>query len=112
MTPCPPPLTVHRALGFWSRLAGLLGRSELRKGEALVLAPCRSVHTWFMPYDIDVVFVDRNGVVLKVVADVVPWRVVACRAAHAAIELRAGQASLYGFAPGARLHRAVMGIGP
>jgi uncharacterized membrane protein (UPF0127 family) len=110
MTHSPPlPLTVHHAFGFWSRLAGLLARPPLRKGEALVLAPCRSVHTWFMPYPIDVVFADRHGRVLKVVADVPPWRVVSCRAAHAAIELFAGQASLYGWAPGAVLPAAVMG---
>src|SRR5256885_14307470 len=105
----PSPLTVHRAFGFWSRLAGLLARPPLRKGEALVLAPCHSVHTWFMGYPIDVVFADRHGRVLKVVADVAPWRVVSCRAAHAVLELVAGQAALCGRAPGAVLHPVVMG---
>jgi uncharacterized membrane protein (UPF0127 family) len=101
MTAAPiSPLTVHHARGWCARLAGLLGHAELRKGEALVLAPCRGVHTWFMPYAIDVVFVDHDGRVLKVVTDLPPWRVAMCRGAHAAIELRAGQASLYGLAAG------------
>ena len=41
-------------------------------------------------------------------ADVPPWRVVSCRAAHAVLELRAGEASLYGFAPGARLSAGLL----
>jgi uncharacterized membrane protein (UPF0127 family) len=106
-----PPLTVHHARGFWTRLAGLLARRELRKGEALYLAPCTAVHTWFMPYAIDVVFVDRMGRVLRVAAVVPPWRAVFCRAAHGALELRAGQASCYGIAPGALLDRALLGDG-
>jgi len=110
MTTFPPPtLKVHRARGFAARLAGLLARAELRKGEALVLAPCRSVHTWFMPYAIDVVFVDRDRRVLAVASDVAAWRVLVCRAAHAALELRAGEAAVYGFVPGAVLPPALLG---
>ena len=104
----PASLSVHRARGFWSRLAGLLARPELRRGEALVLTPCRSVHTWFMPYAIDIVFIDRAGRVLRVAADVAPWRVVSCGASHAVLELRSGEASHYGFVPGARLAPALL----
>jgi uncharacterized membrane protein (UPF0127 family) len=104
-----PPLIVHHARGWCARLAGLLARPALHKGEAFVLAPCRGVHTCFMPYAIDVVFVDRDGLVLNVVADMLPWRVATCRGAHAAIELRAGQASLYGLARGARVPEATLG---
>ena len=107
-----PPLRVHRAFGFWSRLAGLLARPQLHKGEALHLVPCTAVHTWFMPYPIDVVFIDRMGRVLRVAAEVPPWRAVFCRAAHGALELRAGQASRYGMAPGVTLDRAVLGHRP
>jgi hypothetical protein len=102
---CPdtPPLSVQRATGFWSRLAGLLARAELRKGEALLLLPCRGVHTLFMPYSIDVVFIDRAGRVLDVTEDLAPWRARFCRRAHAVLELRAGQAASYGIAAGALL---------
>jgi uncharacterized protein len=102
------PLAVHRAEGFWHRLLGLLGRPELRKGEALYLAPCNGVHTLFMPYRIDVVFVDRSGLVLHVVADLAPWRFRFCRGAHAALELRAGQALHYSIARGIRLPEDIM----
>jgi uncharacterized membrane protein (UPF0127 family) len=103
-----PPLIVHHARGWCARLAGLLARPALHKGEAFVLAPCRGVHTCFMPYAIDVVFVDRDGLVLKVVPEMLPWRAAACRDAYAAVELRAGQASLYGLAPGARAPAATL----
>lgn len=98
-------LTVHRAESFFSRLAGLLARPALACEEALYLSPCSSVHTWFMRYDIDVVFLDRSGRVLKVVADVVPWRMLGCRRAHAVLELCAGQAARAGIGVGMSLAR-------
>jgi uncharacterized membrane protein (UPF0127 family) len=97
------PLTVHRARGLWSRLGGLLAHPELRKGEALYLAPCAAVHTFFMVYSIDVVFLDASGRVIKVVDDLAPWRTAKCRGARAVLELRGGQASRYGIAPGTLL---------
>lgn len=95
MTPSTPsanlPLTVHRAHGFLSRLGGLLARPALEPEEALYLAPCASVHTLFMAYGIDLVFLDRAGRVLKIVPDLRPWRLAVCWGAHAALELRAGE---------------------
>jgi uncharacterized protein len=102
------PLAIHRAEGYWPRLLGLLGRPELRKGEALYLAPCNGVHTLFMTYCIDVVFVDRSGLVLEVATDLAPWRFRFCGGAHAALELRAGQALQYGITRGIRLPEAIM----
>ncbi len=89
------PLTIHRAQSFGARLGGLLVRAPLREDEALYLLPCASVHTAFMRYAIDVVFVDRSGQVLKVVARLKPWRMAWCPGAHGALELRAGQAQRY-----------------
>ena len=106
--PPAPPLTVYRARGFWSRLGGLLARPELRKGEALHLVPCTAVHTFFMPYHIDVVFVDRAGRVLRIVSDMEPWRAAFCSRAHAALELRAGQAAQHGIVQGALLDQTLV----
>jgi uncharacterized protein len=91
------------ARSFFARLGGLLARPRLRDGQAFVLAPCSSVHTCFMRYAIDVVFIDGEGCVLKLVERLVPWRGAACWRAHAAIELGAGQAHAHGLVPGARL---------
>jgi uncharacterized membrane protein (UPF0127 family) len=93
------PLRIAHARTFGARLGGLLARPPLRDDEALYLAPCASVHTFFMRYAIDVAFVDRAGRVLKVVT-LAPWRAAGCVGAHAALELRAGQARCRGLAPG------------
>lgn len=58
----------------WTRLRGLLGRSPLRRGEGLILMPCRGVHTWGMRYPIDVVLVADGGRVTAVYPDLEPWR--------------------------------------
>jgi uncharacterized membrane protein (UPF0127 family) len=93
-------LRIAQARTFAARLGGLLARPPLRDDEALYLAPCASVHTFFMRYAIDVVFVDRAGRVLKL-ATLAPWRAAACRGAHGVLELRAGHARRHGLAPGA-----------
>ncbi len=59
-----------------SRVVGLLGRRPLRKGDGLLLKPCRAVHTCFMRYSIDVLFLDRHGYVLRRVDRLRPFRSV------------------------------------
>ena len=52
---------------FWKRLKGLLGTSSLPRGHGLIITPCNSVHTFGMAYPIDVLFVDRNHRIIKIV---------------------------------------------
>ena len=80
------------AATFRTRLRGLLGRRELAAGEGLLIRPTNSIHTFFMRFPIDVVFLDRNGVVVKLVANVRPWRVTFAARGRYALELRAGEA--------------------
>jgi uncharacterized membrane protein (UPF0127 family) len=89
-----------------SRMRGLLGRRELAKGEALLLRPCSSIHTCFMRFAIDVVFLDRDGCVVKVVDHLVPWRVSWCKGAREAIEVAAGAAARAGIATGQQVRFA------
>jgi uncharacterized membrane protein (UPF0127 family) len=63
------------AKNFAGRLRGLMGRKGLSAGEALILKPCCQIHTFFMRFDIDVIFVDRQGRVLQVVERMPPWRI-------------------------------------
>jgi uncharacterized protein len=84
-------------------MRGLLGRTGLGAGEGLLIRPTSSIHTFFMRFAIDVVFIDRAGVVLKVVAAVRPWRLAGSRGARCALELRAGEAEARGIRPGDRL---------
>lgn len=85
------------------RLRGLLGRHPLAAGEGLLLAPCASVHTFFMRYSIDLVYLDRDGCVVKVVPTLSPWRMSAARRAHATLELAAGGAAAAALHPGRRV---------
>lgn len=73
-----------------SRRRGLLGRDGLDPGAALIIAPCNSVHTFFMRFAIDVVYVDRAGRVRKIVRALRPWRISAAMFAYAVIEFGAG----------------------
>lgn len=81
---------VELALTRQARRQGLLKRSGLSPHAALVLAPCFMVHTAFMQFPIDVIFVDRKGRVKHIVRDLQPWRMAACAGAYATIELAAG----------------------
>ncbi len=79
------------ARAFWPRLVGLLGRSSLQPGEALVLEPSSSVHTFFMRFTIDVVYLDRSSRVVKAVSALRPFRIsVGPRGARSVIELPSG----------------------
>src|SRR3954466_14751776 len=57
---------VNLALTRSERRTGLLGRDSLAPSAALVLSPCGSIHTMFMRFPIDVVFVDRDGRALRI----------------------------------------------
>ena len=61
-------IDIHRAEGWLARLRGLIGTASWPGNRALHLRPCNAVHTCFMRYAIDVVFVDRRGRIVKVVA--------------------------------------------
>jgi len=56
------------------RMIGLLGRKELKKGQALILKPCNSIHTFFMRFSIDVLFVDKENKVIKAISSKEPFR--------------------------------------
>jgi uncharacterized membrane protein (UPF0127 family) len=78
------------------RMRGLLGRRSLPTGDGLLLQPAPSVHTAFMRFAIDVVFLDRHLQVVKVVESVQPWRTASARRARSTLELAAGEVSARG----------------
>jgi uncharacterized protein len=94
--------SVRVADTYFRRLRGLLGR-RLREGEGLVLRPGFSVHTSFMRYPIDVVFLDQNQTVVEIAPNLKPWRTASCRAAREVVELRAGEAERRGLTVGDRV---------
>ena len=72
------------------RRKGLLGRESLRVGDGLWIVPCEAVHTFFMRFAIDLVYLDRKHRVVKTKENVRPWRLSACLRAHSVLELPVG----------------------
>jgi uncharacterized membrane protein (UPF0127 family) len=84
----------------WLRTKGLLGRAELPEDEGILLRPASSIHMFFMRFPIDAVFLDRELTVLKVAADLAPWRMAAARGAKIVLELPAGAGARRGISAG------------
>jgi uncharacterized membrane protein (UPF0127 family) len=72
------------------RNKGLLGRKGLAPGTGLWILPCESVHTFWMQFPLDLVYLDRGLRIRKIRTNVGPWRMSACLSAHSVIELGAG----------------------
>lgn len=75
-----------------ARMRGLLGRRELPAGEGLLLTPAPAIHTAFMRFEIDALFLDRDLRVVRIVERLKPWRAAHARRAHSVLELSAGEA--------------------
>jgi uncharacterized membrane protein (UPF0127 family) len=85
---------IDRLTGFLQRAVGLLARSHIQRDEGIWITSCRAIHTIGMRKKIDVIFVDREGRVLRVDRDVAPNRLaLSCREADGVIELGAGALS-------------------
>ena len=85
------------------RRTGLLKHTKLEPGDGLWITPCESVHTFFMKFAIDLVYLNRQKKVSKVRHAVPPWRLSACLTAHSIIELPAGTAKETGTERGDQL---------
>ena len=72
------------------RIKGLLGRKDFHPQEALIIKPCSSIHTFFMRFTIDVVFLNKQDCVVKTISSIKPFRLSSIYfKAHYAIELPA-----------------------
>lgn len=72
------------------RTKGLLGRNGLDPGEGLWIVPCEAVHTFFMKFAIDLIYLDRKHRVKKVRSSVPAWRISGCLSAYSVLELPSG----------------------
>jgi uncharacterized protein len=84
----------------FARMRGLLGRNGLEPGSGMLIDAAPSVHMFFMRFPIDVVFLDRDRKVVRVVHTLKPWRVAGARRAVAALELPSGAAAEAGIEEG------------
>jgi len=114
MSGLPPRLHLHKgetsladlrvAKDVFSRFLGLMGVRDLPPGTGLLLSPCNSIHTWFMRFPIDVLFLDASWRVVRILPSMAPWRFgPLVRGARMAVEVPAGAAGRAGIAPGDRL---------
>jgi len=77
---------------FWKRFRGLMGKPPPPNGEGLLIQPCNSIHMFFMRFPIDVVFMDREFRVVKLIRGLSPNKVVGTVAgAWQVLELEAGK---------------------
>lgn len=60
---------------FLKRLIGLMGKSKLNSDEGLIIRPCNSIHTFFMKFNIDVVFIDSDFKIVDIYIDLAPWKI-------------------------------------
>ena len=103
-------LRLALADGFFSRLRGLMLAPPLESGQGLLLARCTSIHSCFMRQAVDVIYLDRDGVVTKCARDLKPWHVSSSRrsgpgAIHV-LELAAGSVDRFKIAIGSTLQIA------
>ena len=87
-----------------TRLAGLMFRQKLPPATGLMLVPCNSVHMCFMRFAIDVVYIDKEYNIIKVVKNLKPWIGLSmCSKAWAALEMNAGEAERCGCEEGKKV---------
>jgi uncharacterized membrane protein (UPF0127 family) len=98
--------TIEIATTSAARRKGLLGRAGLASGAALVISRCNAIHTISMQFAIDVLFVDADGCVRKIVHDLRPTRVAFALSARHTIEFAAGELARHRLAVGDRMYLA------
>ena len=82
---------VEIANTFWARLKGLMFRKTLSQEAGLLLDPCPQIHTCFMRFAIDVVFLDHTNRVIAVLENMKPWRMSKFyRASRRTLEVNGG----------------------
>ena len=102
---------VRRAEGAWGNFVGLMFKKELRQGHGLLFRPARGIHTHFMRFPIDLIFLDRTNRVTKIREAMRPWR-FDFTLAEAVIEMNAGTAKAMEIQPGDQLTFEPVVAGP
>jgi uncharacterized membrane protein (UPF0127 family) len=95
--------SVRKTETLWERTKGLLGTKALQDGEGLLITPCNAVHTCFMTFPLGLVYLDREGNVVKLVEKLRPWRMSCCFAAARVLEVRSSVIGTSGIKIGDRI---------
>lgn len=84
-------LALEQADSLWPRLKGLLGRRSLAPTEGIWIRPCNSVHSLFMAFSIDVIYLNGSGHIIAIRPSFSPWRMSLCLPAKSVVELATGE---------------------
>ena len=93
----------HLANRTHTRMRGVIGWRHLRRGEGILLRPTFSIHTAFVRFPIDAVFLDSELKVLSTAENMKPWRLAGYWGANSVLELPAGECRRLGVSAGDRL---------
>lgn len=89
---------------FFKRLVGLMGKKKLLSGQAMLISPCADIHTCFMKFPIDAVFLDHNFIVVDIINNLYPWRFSGrVREAKQVLELPSGTVKKIGIVKGMQI---------
>lgn len=92
------------ANNFFTRFKGLMGVTELPQGQGLLIVPCNSVHCFGMKIPIDVLFLSKEGEVVRMIPNMAPGKISpVVKGARATLELPAGTIAQTGTQVGDRL---------
>ncbi len=92
------------ATSLAGRARGLLGHAPLKPGQAMLISPCQSIHTFFMSFPIDVAFLNRDMRIVHIIPSMPPWRLSPhLFKAHSVLELPAGALAATGSSVGDEL---------
>jgi uncharacterized membrane protein (UPF0127 family) len=104
--------TLELAVTSAARRKGLLGRTGLPSGAALLISRCNAIHTISMKFAIDVLFVDGSGCVKKIVHGLQPARIAFALSARHTIEFAAGELARHRLKVGDRVYLAPLAAAP
>jgi uncharacterized protein len=93
----------HHANRPHTRLKGIIGWKKLRQGEGLLIRPSSSIHTAFVRFPIDAIFLDKEMTIVSIAHGLKPWRFAGARKTKSVLELAAGECKRLGLERGDRL---------
>ncbi|WP_423799543.1 DUF192 domain-containing protein [Neobacillus sp. SAB-20_R2A] len=103
------PYKIKMADSFFTRLKGLMFRSDPITDEGLWIIPCNSIHMFFMKFPIDVVLLNERNEVVKIYHNIKPWRATKpIKAAHSTLELPVGSIKNLGISIGCKINCPIL----
>ena len=73
-----------------TRFFGLMGKPPLPEGQGLLITPCSDIHSCWMRFEFDAIFIDKNGTVVDLIERMKPWRLKFAKGARSVLELNGG----------------------